>query len=285
MPRLNTPPSPPLKKDRIRRGAPKSPRIIPVRRISLAVGAILLILIPLFLWQAGYVSRAIDDVIQGFNDVLIEAGLTLNDVAVEGRFLTPPADILDAVGIPKGGFIFSVNVETIQHNLEKLPAIRSAVVERRLPGTVAIRLLERTPIALWQKNGRLQLVDERGDIMGPVTDGMPGNLIIITGDGAPKNAPSLFQVLRDFPHIRAKVTGAIFMGNRRWDLLLNTKIRLKLSETDIRGSLESFRDLEQNHNVTQKDVSAIDVRFKNKVYFYLTPHGAKGRRKPPNKKT
>ena len=41
--------------------------------------------------------------------------------------------------------------------------MRSAAIERRLPGTLFVRLVERHPLAVWQHDGKQELIDRDGD--------------------------------------------------------------------------------------------------------------------------
>ena len=112
-----------------------------------------------------------------------------------------------------------------------------------------------------------------------ISDYPRGGLLVLTGEGAPKKASTLIDVLADFPDIAKKVTGAICISNRRWDILIDHKLRLKLSEFDMKGSLESFSKLAQE----DKEILGIDLRFKDRVYFQLSPEALERKKKIPGK--
>ena len=243
-----------------------------------------LILIGFWVIEGGWIGRILGDGERWGMNLLIDSGLTLKDIAVEGRILTPPDDIRRAVGMAKGSFILQVPTDTIRQNLEKLSWVRVAEVRRQLPGTIHIRLLERVPIALWQKNGHLHLIDDRGEIIGDVDGSTHSALPILTGDGAPERARDLFLALDQFPQVKRHVTGAILMGHRRWDLMVHHKLRVKLSETDMASSLKAFADLDADGALMKKDILAVDVRFKDRAYFYLAPTSAGARRQKPGQK-
>src|SRR3546814_7790920 len=50
-----------------------------------------------------------------------------------------------------------------------LPIFQDARVSRRLPDTLVVDIVERTPAAIWQHNGRLSLIDKKGVVLEPVT--------------------------------------------------------------------------------------------------------------------
>src|SRR5271166_2791787 len=84
-------------------------------------------------------------------------GLRVNDIRVEGRATTDRETVLDALGARPGTPIFAVDPTHAKRQLESLPWVRSAAIERRLPDTIYVRLVEREPMALWQHGGRIDL--------------------------------------------------------------------------------------------------------------------------------
>ena len=95
--------------------------------------------------------------------------MTVDDIEVEGRTTTDTATILAALGAHAGTPILAVNPARAKEQLEALPWVRSAAIERRLPGTIYVRLVERTPLAVWQHDGKQELIDRDGTVI-PVSD-------------------------------------------------------------------------------------------------------------------
>ena len=69
-------------------------------------------------------------------------GLAVADIEVEGRGMTAREDILKALGATRGTPILAVDPQRAKQLLETLPWIRSALVERRLPDMIYVRLEE-----------------------------------------------------------------------------------------------------------------------------------------------
>src|SRR5262249_32256746 len=89
-------------------------------------------------------------------------GLGVADIEVEGRGMTTPEAILGALGAQRGTPILAVSPASAKAQLEALPWVRSAVVERQLPDTLRITLSERKPLAFWQRQSKLVLIDRDG---------------------------------------------------------------------------------------------------------------------------
>jgi len=74
-------------------------------------------------------------------------GLVVGDIEVEGRETTDRATIMAALAAERGTPILAVSPSRAKEKLESLPWVRSATIERRLPGTLVVRLVERHPLA------------------------------------------------------------------------------------------------------------------------------------------
>src|SRR3546814_11135168 len=82
----------------------------------------------------------------------------------------------------------AVDLEGVRADLMKYGWIQDARVSRRLPDTLVVDIVERTPAAIWQHNGRLSLIDKKGLVLEPVTVSTMPDLLPVTGPHA--NQPS-----------------------------------------------------------------------------------------------
>ena len=108
--------------------------------------------------------------------------------------------------------------------------IKEARVQRRLPDTLVIDIVERVPAAIWQTNQRLSLIDAEGVVLEPVRiEAMP-ELPLVIGEGANRHLATLDALLGAAPHLRPQVAGATWVGGRRWDVRFQTGEMLALPE-------------------------------------------------------
>ena len=70
---------------------------------------------------------------------------------LEGRHNQSLAQITQALAISRGAPLLLVDLKSTRTRLEKLPWIRMASVEREFPDTLRVRIAERRPLALWQR--------------------------------------------------------------------------------------------------------------------------------------
>ena len=206
-------------------------------------------------------------------NLLKNNGLAVEHVIVDGRTRTKKNALLEALNIQKGDFIYDVDVSSKLESVKNLPWVQSARVERRLPDTVYIKLIERHPIGFWQEHKKHYLVDTNGDLIGqyPLKE-FPG-FIVATGKDANKNLPHLIEALSPYDSVYAKITGAIYVSNRRWDLILNNRVTVKLPEDNIEDALKRVYELAAENRLMSPKIDTIDLRSPGKVYFYMSKGG------------
>ncbi len=217
-------------------------------------------------------------VAQHARDVAIDAtaalGFVVTDVEVEGRLTTDPATIMAALGAARGTPILAVNPERAQKKLESLPWVRSAAIERRLPDTLFIRLVERIPLAVWQHDGRQQLIGRDGTVIAVTDLRRFASLPTVVGDDAASHARALIDMLSSEPDLAARVTAAIWVGGRRWNLRMAHAIDVLLPEDDPAAAWRHLAQLERTTGLLKRDVQTIDMRLPDRLVIRTTAAAA-----------
>ena len=77
-------------------------------------------------------------------------GLRVAEIRIEGRANTPEPLLRATLGVAVGAPILGFSIEQAERRIETLSWVDHATVERRLPGTIVVRLQERRPFAIWQ---------------------------------------------------------------------------------------------------------------------------------------
>ncbi|MGH6893544.1 MAG: cell division protein FtsQ/DivIB [Dongiaceae bacterium] len=193
------------------------------------------------------------------------AGLSLQTVEVHGRGETRQADILAAIGAARGEPLLGLDIDAMRERLTALPWIVSAEIERRYPDRLLVTVKEAEPMALWQRNQKLYLVSRAGKIIETGDLGRYSKLLVIVGDSAPERAEALFDLLAQQPRLKDRVTAAVFVGKRRWNLRLDNGIDVKLPEEDPAAAWSRLADLQKQYGLLEKDVRIIDLRLPDQV--------------------
>lgn len=137
-----------------------------LRRPMLLVTAILLLCgAGAGLFAGGYVSDTLTDLRERGLIAFTAVGFTVQDIALEGHERTGAESVYGVLGIEVGDSIFAANPAAIRSNLVELPWVADAVVSRRYPDFVSIRLIEKRPFALWQVGSSTVMVERAGAVI------------------------------------------------------------------------------------------------------------------------
>jgi cell division protein FtsQ len=192
-------------------------------------------------------------------------GLTVSQVLAEGRVETTQAEVLAALGVRGGEPILAIDPEAARARIEALPWVRSAAVERRLPDTLRIRLVERRALAWWQKDGKLVLIDRGGDLIKVPPLQRYSNLIVLVGEDAPAHAAALIDMLGTEPALAARVRAAVRVGQRRWNVKLDDAIDVRLPEDGAAAAWAKLGELERKSRILSRDIEAVDLRLPDRL--------------------
>lgn len=199
------------------------------------------------------------------------AGLRVTDVVVEGRANTPEPLLRAALGVSKGDPILGFSVEEARARIETLSWVEHATVERRLPGTVVVFLQERRPFAIWQHQGKFVLVDRAGQVVTNQEVAQFRTLPLIVGAGAPAAAAPLLDALTDRPALQTRIVAAVRVGERRWNLRMDSGADVMLPEGHETAALDRLAQLQQQHALLDRPLAAIDLRLPDRLLLRPKP--------------
>ena len=112
----------------------------------------------------------------------------IKKIDFDGNDRVPEILLLKTSGLRYRSNIFSASLENVKSRLENIAWIRSAIVQRKFPDTIYIRVAERIPIAILQSKHKLYLVDADGVVLENDGIGDFDNLPIVIGQDAEKEA-------------------------------------------------------------------------------------------------
>lgn len=204
-------------------------------------------------------------------DMLADAGFRVNNILVEGRYETDPDVLRAIINLNRGDPIFAFDPAETREMIERLSWVREAHVERRLPDTIYVGIVERQPIALWQHKNKLRVIDAEGVTLTDKLSANQKTLPIVVGEYANEQAYDLLVMLEAEPEIRELLEAAIWVGDRRWDLTLKNKISVRLPEMDIGLALSRLAKAQAQDKILDKDLNVIDLRETDRITVRTRP--------------
>ncbi len=257
---------------------PRRKRVVPLWRRPQTVTAAVLMLIAAvggagaWVWKTGHVETALNEVKWTAIKASTDLGLTVQDVLVTGRGETSREELLNALGIARGAPIIAYDFQAAKRRIEDLPWVLHARIERLLPDTLVVHIIERRPMALWQNQGAFSLIDDTGQVI--TQDGLArfADLIHVVGEDAPDHVGGLLELLGTQPGLKPLVKAAVRVGGRRWDLSLEGGVHVRLPEDDPSHALARLAAFEEDSGVLGRDIRVLDLRVPDRVIVRRNPN-------------
>jgi len=215
--------------------------------------------------SGGHLSRLAGGIESG----MASAGFAVGEISLAGAERTSVAEAYAAAGIERGQPIFAVNASDARARLLDLPWVGDAEVRRTLPGTIAIRLIEKRPFALWRSGKSIVVIERSGDVITGADTGAFDHLPVFAGSGAPEAAAAFLDAVRPHRVVTARLQTIQRMGERRWDLLLAGGVTIRLPEEGWESQLAELEMLIVERAILERDIEMIDLRYPDNYVFRL----------------
>ncbi len=205
---------------------------------------------------------------------LADMGFAVRSIDVTGAGDETAHAIVVATEIYDGQSLFSVNPDEIRARIEAMPIVRSATVARLWPDRVSIVVETREAFALWQVDGVLNIIDRDGVVLAAADVMNPPALPLVVADGANEHAVEIVEALARHPAIMAHVVGAVRVGERRWNLRLDSGADVKLPAGDVRASVAILARLQAERGILRLAAESFDLRGQGDLIVRALPDRA-----------
>jgi cell division protein FtsQ len=226
------------------------------------------------LYIGGTFHRASAVVSHAASTVVADAGLEISTIQLSGNRYVRPGDISAQLGFGPGDSIFTADPQQARANLRKLDWIRDAQISVRYPDTILVHVVEKEPFALWQSDRGLYAVDRGGHPIAQVAASQFKHLPLFFG-GEPDGASGLVRAIYAHHAVAARVKAMQRVSSRRWNLILDDGVLVKLPEDSWQTELAALERLIVEDGVLERDISEIDLRVHDNYVFVLrhtAPH-------------
>ncbi|WP_088343445.1 cell division protein FtsQ/DivIB [Rhodomicrobium sp. R_RK_3] len=226
--------------------------------------------------QWSYARQAVAD---AANQAALRAGLEVKAVQVEGQHNLKDAEIDAALGPRDGVSIFAFDTDAARERLKRLGFVGEARVMRLLPSTLVVEIEERKPFALWRDGDKMAAIDEGGKVLALASQRQFPNLPVVSGAGAAAPAKELILALAAVPELRGRVREIERIAGRRWDLVLDTGLRVKLPASDFAPALADLSAIAAKNPGALAEIAELDFRVPSQFTLRLKDATATGRQK------
>jgi cell division protein FtsQ len=166
--------------------------------------------------------------------LLFSSVVTVREVSVRGNQTMSSVRVEAVAKAPMGKQLARVDLAAIRARVESMPQVKSVTVSRSWPHTIAISIIERTPVAVVDRGAGLQAVDHDGVLFGRYAH-QPDDLPLIATAGDVKSE-ALAEAARVVTSLRSDIAAKV----DRVDVESVDRIRLRLTggRTVMWGSAE-----------------------------------------------
>lgn len=232
--------------------AAKDGAAIPRWRIALAV-ALLLALLASPVWAPRVLAKL--------------AFFRVRKVEILGLRYTPAGEVLARLQVDTTRSVWDP-LEPLAARVSAHPQIASAVVSRKLPGTLVVDVTERRPVALVQIGPELRAVDERGVRLPLDPARTPVDAPVVLS--APRDTVYhlLATMQRDVPLLYARVSSVRSSGPGELVLQL-AELPVRAMTTVTLARLSDIEPVERDLARRRLRAAELDLRFRDQVIARL----------------
>src|SRR6185503_14797429 len=165
-------------------------------------------------------------------------GMRIATVSLSGQRQVSREEIFAAAGVTDHSSLLFLDVADARTRLEAIPWIAEATVRKLYPDRLQITITEREAFALWQQQGKVQVIAADGTVLAAKVEPRLASLPFVVGNGAAARARGFLALLDQYPAIRDQVRASILVAERRWNLRLRNGLDIRLPETEVAAALD-----------------------------------------------
>lgn len=243
--------------------------VMPKRPMLALTSALLLASLVGALIAGGYVSGTFRRIGTAADALVADAGFGISAIHLAGNARTQPSAIIAALGFEPGQSIFGADIQSARARLLALDWVADAQVRRQYPDSISVAIVEKLPFALWQADDGLYVIERSGRVITRARPDAFKKLPFFIGKGAPATGAELVDAVATHRAVVARVKAMQRVSERRWNLLLDDGVVVDLPETGWAKELDELEHLIVDKGVLERDISEIDLRSPDNLFFGL----------------
>ncbi len=241
---------------------------------------------------ASVVVAGIVAVYVGIGAALGSKALTIVTITVEGTVRMPEGVVQEELSGLVGRPMFSVELDEWRDRVRRLSWVADASMRRVIPGTVAVTITERQPMAIGRIADTLNVIDRRGVIIDafgpnykdldlPIIDGLAYSDDREVGRLEQSRALLAVRLLADLqrtPNLATRVSQVDVSDARDAVVVIKGDTTLlHLGDADFAERLRSYLDLVPTLREDVPNADTVDLRYGSRI-FVRPARGASAKR-------
>ena len=192
---------------------------------------------------------------------LISNGFKIKNILISGTHNLSQDYLRNIINTQNHINILNVNLNTIYNKIIQNSWVEETYVERILPDTIKIKVLEKKPIAIWQNQKGNKLITVNGDVISHANvNKFKNSFPIIKGEKSKENISTILRILETNKNFAKNIWSLTFINQRRWDLHFNQGLIVRLPSQDVIKAWQKIIKLQTNYNILNLRLTEIDLR-------------------------
>jgi cell division protein FtsQ len=170
------------------------------------------------------------------------------------------AEVLQVLRERVQGNLFTVDIERLKSELEKLPWVRGVQIRREFPDRLSVEIEEHQALAHWNEE---ELVNQQGEVFSADSDASMPSFVGQTGDSA-LVTQQYAQFTTQLSQVGLHIQKMVESPRRAWQLCLDNGMVLELGSEQMQQRLDRFVTVYPYSLATiQGGVKTVDLRYHN----------------------
>lgn len=202
------------------------------------------------------------------DNLAVTFGFGISQVEITGHKFTFDASIHETLDLANVRSLLRFDSAAARQRIERLPWIETAAVTRVFPDQLRIAVTERTPLARWQRNDGMVLIDQTGRVLTSIQAGSVLHLPLVTGEGAAETAAAFLALIARHPAIAARLEATDRIDMRRWTLRLEGGPTLLLPAEGEAEALDRLAAVGVMQGIAAMSADIVDVRVPGRMIVH-----------------
>jgi cell division protein FtsQ len=169
-----------------------------------------------------------------------------------------------------GTNLFHLDIAGLRRDVSSLPWVSRVEIEKKLPDTLRVRIVERTPIALVQANDSIRYVDDRGVAFAALSPAAGDSDLPLISAAQPEDLPRCVAILRTLrahdPDLYSRISEVHPLppsGFAFFDRELHAFVYA--NEEELSSKWRDLRSIARAEHLERGDIAYADLRFNGQV--------------------
>ena len=150
----------------------------------------------------------------------------------------------------------SLNLDSLNHRIQEVPAVQNSAVRRMPNGTLQVRVNFYQAVAQWTDGVAFYPLSADGTIVQTPIDTRDYSAIVFRGT-LPND---ISEITTAAQIISNDINYLEWIESRRWNIITNSGITIMLPERNPIAAIRSLKSLNETQHILNKNIKTIDMR-------------------------